>query len=294
MKKLLVVWIVWVLLTFSWIININSWSSTDEKQIWNSKENIDTWDTAGTTWSWIIIFSENFEDKNNIYELFWEWRWTNFHMQSKTNPDKNTIRECIKNTQCVTSEYTTRFEISQEKAQEWKKSLKFVAEKQDGTVKSSLSKQDVEFKKWDTVIFSAYYYLEGSENINDIYLFDLEVDPSNWFLYKWSPGRRIFLDSREWIASDLWKWIKNDTKYQKNHIKFPQDVWVHLQAEIYLSDNTNGNIKIWQDNKLIMNENGITLPKDDLPYSSIEVWLSANVSGTSQVLYMDDIQLSKK
>lgn len=292
MKKIILLLMIWILLLLTWVINLNVSQDISDQTNINASSNSQS--DSKDFLSWSSIFSEDFEETTDISELFQVWKWSNFHMLSKTNTkNKESLIWCVKDIYCDTSMYNTRFEISNERSQKWENSLKFISES-EGIVKSSIKKQDISFIKWETLFFSAYYFLEDSKAINDIYLFDVEVDPSNWYLYKWSPWRRIFIDSNNSLATDLWKWIKNDTKYQKNLVPFPQNQWVKLETEIFLSDNSNGYIKIWQDSNLLIDENGITLPNAKIPYSSLEVWLTANVSWVNQVLYIDNIKLYKK
>ena len=61
---------------------------------------------------------------------------------------------------------------------------------------------------------------------------------------------------------------------------------------LYLSPNSDGLTEVWQDGVKIITKAGQTLPSG-LVYDWIEVGTTANLSGQAQVIYLDDLVISK-
>ncbi len=174
-------------------------------------------------------------------------------------------------------------------------SLKFVAVKspENGVSKCSISKQNMAFWDGETVRVTAWYYLEGTQSVDWLFLFDMEEQVPIGA----GPGMRIALvDDQLRVEHKFYEPdILQDTT---NAIDFPRNQWVEVVWEMTLSQKDEGSVKLWQDGALIINsENERTLPRDILydlqgtkaMYSSIEIGITANSKDNDLTIWADDI-----
>lgn len=177
------------------------------------------------------------------------------------------------------------------------KSLLFKAAKsdKDGASKSSLAKQKMAFWKGETVRLSAWYYIEGTQNLNWLFLMDLEEQTPIGA----GPGMRLALVDNQLRIEH--KFNEKDIK-QQNPISFPRNEWVKIVWEIKLERKKKGTVKLWQNGQLIIDsKEHNTLPKDLLyfqqgtkgMYSSCEIGITANSSDNPTRLWVDDITFQK-
>lgn len=179
------------------------------------------------------------------------------------------------------------------------KSLKFYARasSESALSKCSILKQQMAFYEGDVVQMSAWYYIEGTESKNWIFLFDFEEQAAIGA----GPGMRL---ANTETGITLEHKFFNDDVYQTagQEIQLPRNQWFHLTFETKLSQKKKGYIRVWQDNVLILSsDNRKTLPKDFLysqqgtkgMYQSIEFGITANTKDSETVLYMDDIEVKK-
>jgi len=177
------------------------------------------------------------------------------------------------------------------------KSLLFTAAKSDneGASKTSLAKQNMAFWKGETVRISAWYYLEGNQKLDWIFLLDLEEQTAIGA----GPGMRLALVDNQLRVEH--KFNEKDIT-QTTAIDFPRDEWVEIVWEVKLNRKKKGTVKLWQNGELIIDskENN-TLPKDLLyfqqgtkgMYSSCEIGITANSSDNAARLWIDDIKFEK-
>lgn len=190
--------------------------------------------------------------------------------------------------------------IDTTKAAEGKQCLKFFATaSQNGASKCDIANNNMLFKEGETFRFSAQYYLEGKEDLSDIFLFDLEEGTAIGA----GPGMRLAIDNKEgYLKIERKKMLESDIRQASgNEITFPRDQWVLVVIEIELSQKKEGTIRVYQDNVLVIEANNIrTLPIDKLNiiqgskgiYNSVQVGITANSPENNATLYVDDIDIS--
>jgi len=179
------------------------------------------------------------------------------------------------------------------------KSLKFVAKKSDnnGASKCSVAKQNMAFWDGETIRVSAWYFIEGTQSIEWLFLFDLEEQTAIGA----GPGIRLALVNNQLRME--YKFNEKDVVQNSGQeVYFPRNQWVEILWEVKLSQKNKGSVKLWQNGQLIIDsKNNRTLPKDILyfqqgtkgMYSSIEIGITANSKDNDLTLWMDDIKFEK-
>jgi len=178
------------------------------------------------------------------------------------------------------------------------KSLKFIAGKSaDGIVsKCSISKQKMAFWEGETVRLSGWYYIDGTNSLEWLFLMDLEEQASIGA----GPGMRLALVDNQLRIEH--KFNEKDIIQPAQGIDFPRNQWVEIIWEIKLSRKHKGSVKLWQNGQLIINtQNNRTLPKDFLyfqqgtkgMYSSCEIGITANSKDSDLIMWVDDVKFEK-
>ena len=179
------------------------------------------------------------------------------------------------------------------------KSLKFVAKKSDndGASKCSVAKQNMAFWDGETIRVSAWYFIEGTQSIEWLFLFDLEEQTAIGA----GPGIRLALVNNQLRME--YKFNEKDVVQNSGQeVYFPRNQWVEIVWEVKLSQKNKGFVKLWQNGQLIIDsKNNRTLPKDILyfqqgtkgMYSSIEIGITANSKDNDLTLWIDDIKFEK-
>jgi hypothetical protein len=138
-----------------------------------------------------------------------------------------------------------RIGLTTERAHTGQNALKCIAAPYDGkkTSEADIDREGLRFVKGDDVWFSAWYWLEGQTEGSTVFLWDLESTA-----LRNTPGRRLFLQNGEMVASDLGKWW-SAKKFQaiSGAPKFPKNKWVEVKIHLRLSDKTDGRMQVWQD-----------------------------------------------
>jgi len=181
-----------------------------------------------------------------------------------------------------------------------RKSLKFVAIKSDndGSSKASIAKQNMAFWEGETVKMKAWYFIEGTNSLEWLFLMDIEEQTAIGA----GPGMRLALVNNQLRIE--YKFNEKDIiQTAGKEINFPRNQWVQIEWEIKLSKNNNGTVKLWQDGKLIIDsKNNTTLPTDFLyfqqgtkgMYSSFEIGITANSKNSDLTLWVDDVGIEKR
>ena len=156
------------------------------------------------------------------------------------------------------------------------------------TCKASISSPLVYFAHGDDFWYQAYYYAEDSLPFT---LMDLECE---WI--KQHAGIRLCITEKGHLEAELKSLDKPRFRQASDSaVVFPLGQWVKVQTHIHLSNDNEGHVKIWQDNKLIVDASGVTLPLRSAIYSSLEIGISAHSYGSKQSkLWVDDMQVSDK
>ena len=178
--------------------------------------------------------------------------------------------------------------------------LKFTAlPSTDEASKSDIANNKLAFDEGKTFYGSTWFYLEGNQSLDYIFLFDIEESVSIGA----GPGVRValrFEDEQAYIVLERNKLVAEQTlvQSQQSQVPFPRDQWVHFEIELLLKRNKKGAVKIWQDDLLLIEESNVrTMPKDKILfiqgskgiYNSIQVGITANSSENNAVLYVDDV-----
>lgn len=179
------------------------------------------------------------------------------------------------------------------------KSLKFKAKKtiNGDASKCSIAKQNMAFWNGETVRITAWYFIEGTQPLEWLFLMDLEEQSAVGA----GPGMRLALVKNQLRVEH--KFLEDDIIQEAGkEIDLPRNEWVELIWEVKLSTKNNGTVKLWQNGQLIINsKNNRTLPKDLLyfqqgtkgMYSSIEVGITANSNDNDLTMWVDDIIFEK-
>lgn len=163
-----------------------------------------------------------------------------------------------------------------------------------GASKASINKQFMAFWENETVAIEAWYYMEGTEYTDWLFIMDLEEKTSIGA----GPGMRIAIVNNQLLVEH--KYPKPNIVQSGNGIDFPRNQWVKIKLEVLLSQKNKGTVKVWQDDVLIISQDEWqTLPKDLLyniqgtkaMYSQIEFGVTANASNYPATIYVDDIDV---
>ncbi len=217
---------------------------------------------------------ENFESVNDIDELLDNGNWKYFQQTEINNYIKIDTLNPHLGSNCLKI-FATKGSIS----------------------KSDIANNKMAFWKGDIVQISVWFYIKDTENLNYVFLFDIEEDA----MIGASPGIRIAIDPDNHLIIERKKYGQS-TIHQSNNskVQFPRNQWVELKIEINLQQKKNGYIKLWQNNiKLIDASNIQTLPKDNLfftqgtkgMYQSIQVGVTATTSENDVTMFIDDINI---
>jgi hypothetical protein len=173
--------------------------------------------------------------------------------------------------------------------------LKLYAPAYDGRTasKSDVVRGGLRFVKGDHVWSTAWYHLVGGTDATHLFLWDLEASDK----YQ-SPGRRLYLQAGERLASDLGKWEFGGPTFRQppgGGVAFPKDRWVRVRVHLFLSDGPDGLMEVWQDDVMVLNGSGQTLPTAKTVYDRLQVGITANGNRRdAQVLYVDDVRISNR
>ena len=164
-----------------------------------------------------------------------------------------------------------------------------------GTVsKASIAKQHLAFWEGETVHVEAWYYLQGTDSLNWVFLMDLEEQATIGA----GPGMRLVLVNDKIRVEHKYP-VPDILQLAGQEAHFPRNQWVLLELEVQLSQKKKGRAKVWQDGKLIIDAaHQQTLPTDILyaqqgtkgMYTSLEFGLTANASQNDAVLFLDDVK----
>ena len=195
----------------------------------------------------------------------------------------------------ITREANT-IELSTEQAHSGLNSVKFHAlSGADGDAsKASLVKQKMAFYEGETVRVSVWYYIEGTQSLDWLFLLDLEEQTAIGA----GPGMRVANINSANNAIVEFKYPEPNM-YQESS-SLPRDQWFELTLETKLSQKKKGWIKLYQDGQLILEKSKMqTLPKDILyqiqgtkgMYTSVEIGITANSRDNNSVIYADDFSI---
>lgn len=161
--------------------------------------------------------------------------------------------------------------------------------------KASISKHNMAFWEGETMRVSGWYYIQGDETLDWLFILDLEEQTAIGA----GPGIRLAVVDDCLMVEH--KYLEEDI-YQspESKVPFPRNEWVYLIWEVKLSTKNDGSIRVYQNGELIISDNStVTLPQDLLyfqqgtkgMYSSVEIGATANSSAYPVTLWVDDITM---
>ncbi len=176
------------------------------------------------------------------------------------------------------------------------KSSAVASSAEQGASKASINKQFMAFWEGETVVIEMWYFIEGTQDAEWLFLFDIEEKTSIGA----GPGMRLALVNNQLLVEHKYP---NPNILQKEELEkpFPRNEWVKIRFETKLSQKEEGYVKVWQNDVLIIEQYAWqTLPKDLLyavqgtkgMYSQIEFGVTANTPDNPMTVYVDDIQVS--
>jgi len=182
-------------------------------------------------------------------------------------------------------------ELTHEKVHSGKSAMKFFAKaRRGGSVpKADIERSLLQFKKGDHVWFSGWYFIVGGTDARDVFLWDLEDSTT----YQ-NPGRRVYIQEGEYLASDLGKTLFGQT-FRQGAKKFPviKDRWFQIKIHLFLSEGSDGRMEVWQDGVKVIDGKGRTLPSASSVYDRLQIGLTANASDKyDHTVYVDDISIA--
>ena len=175
------------------------------------------------------------------------------------------------------------------------RSLKFIAARSTNELlsKCSIAKQNMAFWEGETVRLSGWYFIEGTNALDWLFLFDLEEQTAIGA----GPGMRLALVNNQLLVE--YKFYESSILQPiGQEIDFPRNEWVEIVWEVKLSQKNEGTVKLWQNGILIIDtKNNRTLPKDLLysqqgtkgMYSSVEIGITANSKDNDLTIWVHDI-----
>lgn len=177
------------------------------------------------------------------------------------------------------------------------KSLRFEGDPSDddGASKASIAKQNFAFWEGETVRLSARYFIEGENQLEWLFLMDLEERTPVGA----GPGMRLALVDGQLLVEHKYN---EPNIIQNGSLKFPRNEWVQIDWELKLSQKEEGTVRVWQNGELIIEKlNHRTLPSDILyfqqgtkgQYNSCEIGVTANSEASFTRLWVDDVSFQK-
>jgi len=190
-------------------------------------------------------------------------------------------------------------ELTTEQVHSGDQALKFVAQPYGGgddVSKAYIDRGGLPFGDGDEVWTEMWVYLVGGADTANLFLWDLEAPDTCFLLQCQSPGRRLYLSGPDgdWLNSDLGKWWRGKTFRQTTGAEtpFPKDRWVRVRVYMLLSPDTDGVMKVWQDDDLVIEAHGRTLPNADAIYERLQVGVTANGNEHDvNTIYLDDVTI---
>ena len=244
---------------------------------------------TGKNYAVFETFQEGFENANKIQELIGpQQNWSSMTLLSPSAPgvkDYVKLRQQIidKNAPFKDNSITLNSDI----VHSGKKSLKFYAVKPSrkmAITKTTLDNELLFLERGDRVTMTGWFYIaEGSP----IGLMDIESSYINQ-----GPGMRVLLSENLEPRIEL-KWADKPTyrPLRGSDARLPRGQWLKLSMYLYLSEKTDGQVRLSINDKVVIDQQGQTLPVADAVYNRLQLGITANPKNTTTVLYVDDVSL---
>lgn len=186
--------------------------------------------------------------------------------------------------------------LSTEQAHSGTNSLKFdaVVSTDEKLSKCSIFKQKMAFYEGEIVRSEIWYYIDGEQELDWLFLMDLEEQTAIGA----GPGIRVANVGSGNYGTIEFKFKEGNLEQQS--VSFPRNQWFKITFETLLSQKKKGWVKLYMNDQLIIEEqNTKTLPKDILynlqgtkaMHTSMEIGITANSFSNDAVLYADDFSI---
>ncbi|MEP2772179.1 MAG: hypothetical protein ABJH05_08520 [Fulvivirga sp.] len=251
-------------------------------------------DASAPPASGIVSFSDGFETSSGeLNDLFGPERWSNFQQVS---PAGATNAVNLATSQQRSGEYSLYLEASPSSAP---------------VSKMGIEKGGFEFFNKEAIEISAWFYVEGNENLQNLTLIDLECcqcwDPD--VPDNQCPGVRLQMSGgNDYLVIERGKIGLNSIS--QSTTRFPRDKWVNIRWILDLSDEADGLSQLYINEQLVIEELGINMPNQEifgsifaqenidfqlqtpLFYERVQFGITANSTGNPVRLYLDDVQIN--
>ena len=239
------------------------------------------------------LFEDGFETTgNSVQELFPSdgSRWSNLQQVNPNNGENEIEIENI-----ITTEGNN--------------SLRIISRASDATLsKADIEKGGFNAPEGSTVRISASFYIASTDNIENLFLIDIECcscwDPS--VPNNQCPGIRLIMKDNDHLSIERGK-ILGSTIAQTN-VAFPRNEWVNIVWELKLSQDNDGLNKLSINNQEVISENGMNMPnaslfeiefanngidfelQEPLLYERFQIGATANPTQFDIELFIDDVK----
>lgn len=137
--------------------------------------------------------------------------------------------------------------------------------------------------------FSAWFYIPGSESIENLFIFDLEATGYHGvgrrLMFTGTNGRYLMLEGKRSTGPQY--------SQTESPVPFPRNQWVHVKLHLHLSPDGKGRVELWQNGTLILNKSGRNMVENTF-YDRVEVGQTANSTHRELTMYVDDVKISDK
>lgn len=156
-----------------------------------------------------------------------------------------------------------------------------VGKGQTSITKTSLDNELLFFFKGELVTTEVVFLIEEGSPTG---LYDIE---SAYIVG--GPGLRVLFDNLTPYVE--LKWGDKPTYYQASpRTSLKLNEWYKIKTEYLLSD-TNGTVKLWINDNLVINQTGQTLPTPDAVYTRIGFGIPANSTANNCIVYVDTLNI---
>ncbi|MFQ5640248.1 MAG: hypothetical protein ACE5IR_19890 [bacterium] len=246
----------------------------------------------------ILLFQDGFETSDGVFSsLFVEdgSRWSNLQL---VNPFAGPENQVV---------------LSSTKVHSGCYALEIVCHPSDSIVsKADLEKYGFRLYAGDRVTISAWFYIEGLQNLQSVFLIDLECidcwDPS--VPDNPAPGMRLmFSGGDDYLVVERGKIGLRGESLRQSSFHFPRNRWVELKWILDLSPNEDGKTELYLDGQQILAASGINMPNADIfariaeengidfqlqepvYYERLQVGVTANSGEDSVHIFLDDVSI---
>lgn len=179
-------------------------------------------------------------------------------------------------------------ETTTEQVRSGKFALKtYTPEDRNDLQKAALLRELFFFPPGSDCWFSAWFYVPGSQSIENLFIFDLESTAYHGvgrrLMFTGTNGRHLMLEGKRSTGPQY--------SQTESPVPFPRNRWVHVKLHLHLSPDENGRVELWQDGKRILSGSGRNMAKNTF-YDRIEVGQTANATHHALIVYVDDVKIS--